>query len=221
MLPPSSIYHLPFSSPADVFFFSFITILIRPTFPWQTTELSPASISTLIPIHPRLFSNPRDPMKPKLIGPGEIGNAQSAASNANILIPRVAASVSPKTLMLLMPPPPPLPPLRNREQRVDCPRGLLHHTLGSEPTRIIKMFELCMGRPQGGTCFHSVGSFLPFLSFRFMYPVLARSPWAGLDPSPFTYCAAHHPEYPRIHVKMLYPSPCSVSAVLCVPADVR
>ena len=71
--PSSSIYHLPFSSPADVFF-SLITFLIRPTFPLQTTELSPASISTLIPPHPRLFSQSTRSYETQTDWPG--GNRQ-------------------------------------------------------------------------------------------------------------------------------------------------
>jgi hypothetical protein len=101
-------------------------------------------------------------------------NAQSAASNANILTPRVAASVSPKTLMLLLlPPPQPLPPLRNRGQREGRRRGLLRHMPGSEPTQAHQDVQIMYGATPGGYTLPFSWSIPPFC---FMYPVLARSP---------------------------------------------
>jgi hypothetical protein len=173
-LTPSSIYHLPFSSPADVGFFFLHHIS-------DSTCLSFANNRTIARFHfhpnsphPRLFSYSTRSLETQNDWPGEIGNAQSAASNANILTPRVAASVSPKTLMLLLlPPPQPLPPLRNRGQREGRRRGLLRHMPGSEPTQAHQDVQIMYGATPGGYTLPFSWSIPPFC---FMYPVLARSP---------------------------------------------
>jgi hypothetical protein len=165
---PSIIFLFP--PPLTWFFFLASHFRFDPPFLCKQPNYRLASISTLIPYHPRLFSHSTRSLETQNDWPGEIGNVQSAASHANTPTPRVAASVSPKTLiLLLLPPPPPLPPLRNRGQREDRRRGLLRHMPGSEPTRAHQDVR-CMGRPQGGTRFHSVGPFLPFLTFVLCIP---------------------------------------------------